>query len=403
MGGKHSVFHTISLISGNIPEGQRNRYETDINDLTTILNMNIYPLVFSNNSRYRITRHVLFWTIWIFYYTYFVTISWSKIPFHKAFFAALFEQVISTPIDMAFCYSIIYFLIPRYLMRGKYIQMVLLWLLLSVAFIACFRFYSTDIVPFFRSFDGLPAKTIHSSYSFTWAFFDLFSQINMEGCIAASIKLGKMWYIKQEELSLLKAEKLKILPEVENGQLQPIFLVNALDRVELLANEKPAVVRDMIKKIKNLLLYVMYDNNQSKISLEKEIKILEEYVELEKLSSSDRLNIVMKINGNISGERIAPFIILSLVENSFRQLSLIDLPEKCITMELQITEGHLKMLIAWSKPVDTSTLVNGGNAFLQNIGKRLNLLYPHSHELKVVIKTNQFIIDLKIDLHEAVN
>jgi LytS/YehU family sensor histidine kinase len=364
--------------------------------------MNVYPLVFSNNSRYRITRHVLFWTAWILYYTYFDTITWKNIPFGKAFFASLFEQVISTPIDMAFCYAVIYFLIPRYLHRGKYITMVLLWLLFSVLFVICFRFYTTDITPILRSIDGLPVKVVHS-YSFTWAFFELFSQINMEGCIAASIKLGKMWYIKQQELNLLKSEKRKIEPALQNGEMKPVFLLNALDKVELLSVKKPSVIPGMIQKIKHLLVYVIYENNQSKISLEKEINILEEYIELEKEGSNGELSIEMKISGDMSGERIAPFLILSLVENSFRQLSLFDLANKFIHLDIRLDEGQLYVSVAWSKPIDTSTLANGGNVFLRNIGKRLDLLYPQSHELKALIKTDQFIIQCKIDLHDAVN
>lgn len=364
--------------------------------------MNIYPLVFSNNSRYRITRHILFWTAWISYFSFFEAITYMKIPFGRAFFASLFEQIVVIPIDITFCYSVIYFLIPRYLYRGKYITMVLLWLLFSILVVGCYRFHTVYIVPHLRAVDGLPLYVMHS-FSFTWSFFNLFSQINMEGCIAASIKLGKMWYIKQEELNLLKSEKLKIEPVLHNGEMKPVFLINALDKVELLSYKKPYIIPGMVRKIKSLLLYAIYDNNQPKINLNKEIKILEEYVELEKEGNEDKLKVNVNIIGNMSGERIAPFIILSLVENSFRQLSLLELQNKFINIEIRLVESQLYISVAWSKPVDTSTLANGGNMFLQNIGKRLNLLYPHSHELKVLIKTDQFIINCKIDLHEAIN
>ncbi len=66
-------------------------------------------------------------------------------------------------------------------------------------------------------------------------------------------------------------------------------------------------------------------------------------------------------------------------------------------------EGSLYLKLAWSKPIDSSTLGNGNNLALQNIGKRLDLLYPQSHELKVVITTDLFIVDLKIELHRAIN
>jgi len=241
----------------------------------------------------------------------------------------------------------------------------------------------------------------HSS-SFIWDFFYYFSQINMEGCLTAAIKLGKMWYIKQQELDLIKSEKRKIEPVLHNGEMKPVFLINALDKVELLSQKKPTVIPGMIRKIKGLLLYIIYDTNQGKVNLQKELKLMEEYVALEK-EGNDNLKVKVNMIGNMNGERIAPFIILSLVENSFRQLALLDLNEKFLNLEIRLAEGQLYISVAWSKPVDTSTLANGGNIFLQNIGKRLNLLYPHSHELKVLIKTDQFIINCKIDLHEAIN
>jgi hypothetical protein len=363
--------------------------------------MNIYPLVFSNNPKYRITRHVIFWVLWISYYTIVSALSWMpKYPFSKTFPWAITEVTLTTPFDMAFCYSIIYFLLPRFLFKGKYISMLLLWLLFSILFMVCLRLFNMYISPSLRESFGLPRPVLSDNY-FRF-FFSWFGTINEEGCLAAAIKLGKMWYIKQQELDLIKSEKKKIEPEID-GRMQPGFLISALNRVEQLSKEKPAVIPGMIRKIKSLLLYVIYDNNQAKVRLEKELKLLEEYVALEKEGNDEKLNITMKVIGNMNGERIAPFIILPLVENSFRQLSLLELPDKSIDLEIRLAEGQLYIMVAWSKPVDTSTLGNGGNVFLNNIGKRLSLLYPESHELKVVIKTNQFIIHCKINLHGAVN
>ncbi|HMH34500.1 MAG TPA: histidine kinase [Puia sp.] len=365
--------------------------------------MNVNPLVFSNNTKYRVTRHVLFWLSWILYFTIFMTLSWmEKFPFWKSFLASLPEETLPMPLDMIFCYSIIYFLIPRYLSKGKYIQMVLWWLFFSVLVMMGYRLYNIYVIPHVRAAFGMPYYSSHSK-SFWWEFFYMFSQINMEGCMTAAIKLGKMWYIKQQELDLLKKEKQKIEPQMQSGKIQPVFLINALNKVGMLSAVKPTVIPGMIQKIKSLLLYIIYDNNLSKVKLEKELKLLEEYVELEKEGSDEKLNVSMKVIGNTSGEQIAPFIIIPLAENSFRQLSSLDLKDKFIDLEIRISEGVLYMLVAWSKPVDSSTLANGGNAFLNNIAKRLELLYPQSHELKVVIKTNQFIIDCKIDLHGAIN
>jgi LytS/YehU family sensor histidine kinase len=225
----------------------------------------------------------------------------------------------------------------------------------------------------------------------------------MEGGLAAAIKLGKMWFIKQQELDLIKKEKQKIEPQLQEGKMQPVFLIDALDRVEQLSLVKPSLIPGMVKKIKNLLLYVIYDNNMASVSLEKELSLLEEYIELEKTGMAENLRAVVKIIGHTAGERIAPFIILQLVENGFRQLSRLDLPDKFIDIGIRVDSGNFQMKVGWSKPIDSSTLINGNGLYLQSIGKRLNLLYPESHELKVVITTDQFIVDLKINLNRAIN
>ncbi|MFI5154977.1 MAG: histidine kinase [Chitinophagales bacterium] len=325
-----------------------------------------------------------------------------KFSFGKGFLASLPEETLPMPMDIIFCYSVIYFLIPRYLSKGKYIQMVSWWLLFSLLVFFGYRLYGIYVIPEIRSAFGMPYSKSHSR-SFLWEFMYLFSQINLEGCMTAAIKLGKMWYIKQQELDLLKKEKLKIEPQMQNGKMQPVFLINALTKVEQLSSIRPAVIPGMIRKIKSLLLYIIYDNNLSKVRLEKEFKLLEEYVELEKEGNENSLDVNLKLLGNATGERIAPFIIIPIVENSFRQLSSLELEEKSMDIEIRIADGTLNILVAWSKPVDSSTLANGGNAFLNNISKRLDLLYPQSNELKVIIKTNQFIIDCKIDLRGAIS
>jgi hypothetical protein len=363
--------------------------------------MTVNPLVFSNHPRYRIARHSLFWICWVLYDGIFTALSYGRmVSFWHGLPGALLEEVGSIPLDMAFCYSIIYLLIPRYLRKGKLIQMGVLWLLFSVLFVASFRYYSMHIMPLLRSFDGLPK--MGKDPGFIWDFFSLFSQVNMEGCIAASIKLGKMWSVKEQELILIKKEKQKLEPHMQEGRMQPVFLINALERVGQLSLKLPALVPGMVGRIKQLLLYVIYENNQPSVELGRELKLVEEYVELEK-TGMENLTVGVRIRGNVEHERIAPFIILPLVENGFRQLSHLDLPSKSIDLDLQTSEGSLFFKLAWSKPIDSSTLANGNNVALQNIGRRLDLLYPQSHELKVVITTDHFIVDLRIELHRAIN
>ncbi len=285
--------------------------------------MNAHSLVFSNNPRYRIARHSLFWICWVLYDSIFTALSYGRtVSFWSGLPGGVLEEVGSIPLDMAYCYSIIYLLIPKYLRKGKLVQMGFLWLLFSVLFVTSFRYYSMHIMPLLRTFDGLPK--MGKDPGFIWDFFSLFSQVNMEGCIAASIKLGKMWSVKEQELSLLKKEKQKLEPHMQEGRMQPVFLISALERVAQLSSRLPALVPGMVSRIKQLLLYVIYENNQPSVSLGKELKLIEEYVELEK-TGVENLTVAVRITGDVEDERIPPFIILPLVENGFRQLSHLDL------------------------------------------------------------------------------
>lgn len=363
--------------------------------------MAVNSFVFSNNRRYRIARHTLFWMLWIIYYTVFNMVYWQgKYPFGATLGESLTEVGLSTPLDMVFCYSIIYYLIPRFLYKGHYIQMVLLWMLFTILFILVFRWYNHEIVPYIREAFGMPPPVF--SKNVAWVWLNLFYQINMEGGLAAAIKLGKMWTIKQKELDLIKKEKQHIEPTLDGGPLQPVFLLNALDKMDQLSAIRPSLIPGMVKKIKNLLLYVIYDNNQASVSLEKELALVEEYIGLEKTGNPDSLKVMVRMSGDLAGERIAPFIILPLVENGFRQLASMDMPEKSMDLEMRVADGHLQMRVGWSKPIDSSTLMNGNTVSLQHIGKRLNLLYPESHELRVTITSEQFIVNLKVNLNRAV-
>src|SRR5678815_3760607 len=111
--------------------------------------------------------------------------------------------------------------------------MILLWLLFSIIFIAVFELYVLEVVPFIRGWYNLPKPNKPPSYY--WIFFNLFSQINMEGCMADVMKLGKLSFIKQQEVDLLRNEKSKLPVEMDKTEMQSVFLVDIISRVEQIA------------------------------------------------------------------------------------------------------------------------------------------------------------------------
>ena len=344
----------------------------------------------------------MFWFLWILYYAVMSAIIMAdRWGFVKSFFAAFVEVAESTPIDMGFCYFIIYYLFPKFLYKGRYVGMLLLWLIASLLFIFLYYLNARFLVPPIRSlFDMSMPGSYVLSFS---AFFVLFSQINMEGCVAASIKLGKLWYVKQQEIDLLEQEREKIKPGEEQLLIQPAFLTDLLTRMEMIANEKPMVAAQSLKKIKRLMTYILYEGAASKVPLYKELELLQEYIDLEKLTANKIINVNAFINASPVQETIAPFIILPLVENAFKQLSNYDLKDPSININIVLHNEIMDIKLNWDKPVETSSLANGRSIILHNISKKLELIYPQSHELKMMIEIERVFIDLKINLKKAIN
>jgi LytS/YehU family sensor histidine kinase len=280
--------------------------------------------------------------------------------------------------------------------------MLVLWLTASIVFITLYELNAAFIVPFIRDWFGMK-RSISSPGNYIDDFFILFSQINMEGCVAASIKLGKLWYIKQQEIDLLKQEKQKIEPYAAEGLIQPAFLTDLLTRMENIVNDNPLVAAQSIKKIRHLLLYILYENASPQISLQKELSLLEEYIDLEKLTAGTKIDVSTSINVTSSSETIAPFIIMPLVENAFKQVSNYALKEASVQINIHQQQDILYIKLCWSKPIATSSLTNGRNVILHNVSKRLKLIYPQSHELKLMIETERIVVTLTINLKKAIN
>ena len=365
--------------------------------------MNIYPLIFSNNRNYRISRHAIFWFMWIAYYAALTTMKFTnEHSLSQRLFYSIVEVTLSTPLDMIFCYSIIYYLLPNFLFRGRYISMVLMWLLFTIIFIAVFVVYMEQIIPYIRGWFGLPKPGKPSNYF--WLFLALFSQINMEGCMAAAIKLGKLAFIKQQEVDLLRNEKNKLPAQMDKTEMQSVFLFDIISRIEEMAIQKPMTVSGNLKKIRNLMTYIVYENKKAKVDLKKELELIKEYVELEKCTRDNVIDVSLFISGNIDSQSIASFILFPCIQNAFKQVSELSVEHKKIVIDIKVKNNSiLDLTISWSKPLDTSTLAEGKNIILQNLNKRLSLIYPESHEMKVLIMVNEIITSLKIDLKTAVN
>ncbi len=341
--------------------------------------------------RHRFLWHSLFWICYLLFYT----ISSSSYYDSYSFFRMLKQFLISMPVDMIAAYFTVYFLMPRFLYRQKHLLFVSIFIVSAFAMILLQRltlFYVT--YPIFYPSESPQISLFKINYVFS--FFNIYAIVG----IFASIKLLKVWLKNQKKSRKLEKEKLEAELKFLKAQIHPHFLFNTLNNLYALTIDKSDLAPEVVIKLSDLLDYMLYECNASKILLEKEIKLLNDYLELEKIRYGNDLKIDFQITGSIKGKMIAPLLLLPFLENSFKHglSSIID--NVWISIKLSMSNNVLNLRIENSKSSGTNkkdgSFVEGIG--LKNVRRRLDLIYPEKYELDINDEGDVFIIDLTIEL-----
>ncbi|MBI9037134.1 MAG: histidine kinase [Bacteroidales bacterium] len=305
------------------------------------------------------------------------------------------QFTITMPVDMIAAYLTVYLLITKFLYKQRYLMFVLLFLISAFGVILLQRLvliYITYPVFYPDSTSELSLFKLNYVYS----FFNIYAIVG----IFASIKLLKLWFKNQQVNRKLEKEKLEAELKFLKAQIHPHFLFNTLNNLYALTIDKSDLAPEVVIKLSDLLDYMLYECNASKIALEKEIKLLQDYLELEKIRYGNDLKIDFQISGSVKGKMIAPLLLLPFLENSFKHglSSIID--NVWIRINLKISKNVLNLKIENSKSSKTNKK-DGGFAEgigLKNVRRRLDLIYPEKYELDINDEGNVFVIDLTIEI-----
>jgi LytS/YehU family sensor histidine kinase len=222
------------------------------------------------------------------------------------------------------------------------------------------------------------------------------------GGFAATIKLLKYFYFKQRDNQQLLQEKLTAELQLLKSQVHPHFLFNTLNNLYSLTLTKSDQAPEIVVKLSGLLRYMLYECNTPKVPLMKEISMLNSYIELEKLRYGAHLDISVSIRGDLEHKQIAPLLLLPFIENSFKHGASELLDQAWISLDIFVKEDTLRFKLINSKPENTLPLNNEINHSagigLTNVKKRLALIYPGLHELKVTTEEDTFIVNLSLTL-----
>lgn len=208
--------------------------------------------------------------------------------------------------------------------------------------------------------------------------------------LTSTVLIGYLIYRNRHKLTALHLLK---------AQIHPHFLFNTLNNLYALSLQKSDESPGVVLELSQILRYILYECNTSTVSLEKEIKMIERYISLEKIRYENQLEINMDLDGDLSALNVAPLLILPLVENAFKHGISKLMEDGWINISAKARAGQFIFKISNNKRPGNNRQPSAmfGNIGLMNIRKRLHLLYPRQHELKIIDEDEVFIVILKIN------
>ena len=344
-------------------------------------------LPFSNRSvslKY-VLIHVAYWLLITGFFIY-----EKKYLIYKAsmpYFIACVSGRIALLIIIA--YLNLHYFLPRFLLKKRYFVYFGLVLISVIGYLTAQSLFDYYLY-------GYVVGPMRNSHLMETLSYNFFSTLWYLGLMLA-LKLSIDWYGQQLTIQRITVEKLNAELNFLRAQVNPHFLFNVLNNLYALTLKKSELAPDVVLKLSEMMEYMLYDSNDEKVSLEKEISYLNSYIELERLRFSGAANIALNNNTSLNGAEIAPLLLLPLVENAFKH-GLSKQPENgWLKINIALEGKTFSFLIENSKPSSTSDKRNGGIG-LSNLRNRLELLYPNRHQLALEDKKNTFSVKLIIEL-----
>ncbi len=217
--------------------------------------------------------------------------------------------------------------------------------------------------------------------------------------ISFSYRLISTQHVEEKRRKEQETEALKTELSFLRSQISPHFMFNVLNTLVALARKKSDLMEPSLIQLSTLMRYVLYESNNNRIALSKEVEYLKNYVELQALRFGDNLNLVMDIAADLEGYEIEPMLLIPFVENAFKH-GLGNGLSTPLSIHLEMDSGT--SVLSFSVENEIAVKSNGTDANsgigLKNIKRRLELLYDQKYTLSTIIKNNIFITNLIIEL-----
>lgn len=322
-------------------------------------------------------QHPVFWMLSIYVIGSYFSIS-SFFKFIDIFYALLFH------IPLFFLvYVNLRVLIPRFLDHGKYL---IYFLSIPLLLLATYVIHELTFEVMFPLMDSDFYMVSFTEWQVLVSIFLIYL------ILTTLIKLSKSWYTLQQ----VEKEKLSLELNSLKTQINPHFLFNSLNSIYSQALAKSDQTSETVLELSNLLRYMLYEVEEDKVPLAKEVEMLENYIELQKLRLEEGSKVGFTLEGDLEGVVIAPLLLFPLVENAFKHGMKDDSEQAFIDIQLKVDTAISFSIKNKLGQIDDMEKGRYGGIGLENVKRRLELIYPTAHNLEILKSSTEFHVKLTL-------
>lgn len=350
----------------------------------------------------RFLLHFIFWFVYTLQATL-LEMVWMEPMLHE--FSQWQQWWISVHIMMALnipklllAYFVMYVTVNRVIQdKGKFWNNIAVAAFASLVSVVLYRvIFNYYVIPY-AIYNLAPQRPVFDISRTLFAVID----IGFAAGAAVALRLGRIQLAAKEREKILLREKHTTELKYLRNQTNPHFLFNTLNNIYALARKKSEDTAEVVMKLSKLLRFMLYESNKDFIPLTEELRMLDDYLELEKIRYSDRLTITFYKETDSDTQQVAPLLLLPFVENAFKHGVSETRFNSYVDIALTLKNGVLSFTIENTKEDNGRDKVTDSIG-LSNVRRQLELMYAH-HTLEVYNQPDTFKVQLTINLNSHAN
>ncbi|KIC91661.1 hypothetical protein HY58_05370 [Flavihumibacter sp. ZG627] len=216
------------------------------------------------------------------------------------------------------------------------------------------------------------------------------------------LRYVKQWYMKEQRSMELQKENAESQLKLLTAQVHPHFLFNTLNNIYSQTQTDSPKGSKMIMELSDMLRYILAEGGKALVPLNKELDMIQDYINLEKIRYGNKLDLHLSIPTDANHLYIAPLLLLPFIENCFKHGASRFLHSPWINLKIEISGRHLTMKLMNGKESNQPNSQDRSGTGINNVQQRLKLLYPGKHDLQISDETEVYVVNLRLELTEEI-